>query len=224
MYDICVLTRFVFFILVYCFTLNGRTEDVCIQWFKNAAIKIDSNCKLKCSTLAVDMGTFDCPNKCANFCKKSDQKSPPLTYPKGLTKGDGKMAAKYPTEALIVYKAKNEVDKLTLNIFKNQGHNDESDAFRHFVWAALITKELGLEKANEFLNAHEDEESQPLREKEMDLANNKSGSDYVVNKIREGQTVELDQIEKAALEKLRANELKILNPSQKKIPDGYYSK
>ncbi|MEQ1877593.1 MAG: hypothetical protein ABL958_13190 [Bdellovibrionia bacterium] len=32
---------------------------------------------------------------------------------------------------------------------------DESDAFRHFVWAGLLANEFGRERAKEFLDAHE---------------------------------------------------------------------
>ena len=141
-----------------------------------------------------------------------------------LTKGDREMIAKHPADALKVYQAKQKADDLSLKVFKQQGRNDESDAFRHFVWAALVTKELGQEKANEFLNAHEDEISQPLREKEMDTINNNFGVEYVVKQSGSGKPIELDQIEKMALEHLKSRELKVLTPSNKKIPDGYYSK
>ncbi len=134
------------------------------------------------------------------------------------------MIAKRPKEAIKVYQAKQKADDLTLKIFKQQGRNDESDAFRHFVWAALITKDLGRNVANEFLNAHEDEDGQPKLEKEMDIFNNKMGSNLIIEKTNNGAALELDQIEKFALEKLKSNELKVLNPSKKKIPDGYYSK
>lgn len=47
--------------------------------------------------------------------------------------------------------------------------DDESDAFRHFVWAALLTKELGKARAKEFLDAHETDPDQPHIERQMDL-------------------------------------------------------
>ena len=195
------------------------------KWFKEAAVAKDSQCNIKCSALSVDMGTFDCPNRCNDFCKEPAKKqSLPFKYPKGLTKGDREMIAKYPVDALKVYQAKQKADDLSLKVFNKPGLNDESDAFRHFVWAALLTNELGQDKANLFLNAHENEDSQPLREKDMDIANNNMGVEYITSQMKNGKTVDLDTIEKIALEKLKSHELKVLTPSYKKIPDGYYSK
>lgn len=213
------------FFFIYLFSFQSLAEDDCEIWFNESALKKDAQCSIRCSTLSVDMGTFDCPNRCDSLCKQTTHKSTlPFNYPKGLTKGDREMIAKHPADALKVYQAKQKADDLSLKVFKQQGRNDESDAFRHFVWAALVTKELGQEKANEFLNAHEVETSQPPREKEMDTINNNLGVEYVVKQSGSGKPVELDQIEKMALERLKSRELKVLTPSNKKIPDGYYSK
>lgn len=171
--------------------------------------------------LPVDMGTFDCPSRCESLCKMASTKSePPFTYPKGMTKGDRRMVAKYPKDAIKVYQAKQKADDLTGKIFKKTGRNDESDAFRHFIWAALVTKELGRERAMEFLNAHEEEDGQPTNEKEMDLSNNKSGLEFV----SKGTVPELDEIEREGLERLKKGALSVVSPSKKKVPDGYYSK
>ncbi len=213
-----------FFYLMF-YLLHSNAEDNCELWFNDAGIVKDSQCVIKCSTLPVDMGHFDCPKRCDILCKKTPKKTSFLDkYPKGLTKGDREMIAKYPADSVKVYQAKQKADDLNLKVFKNQGRNDESDAFRHFVWAALVTNELGALKATEFLNAHEEEDSQPPREKEMDIINNKFGVDYIVEQSKLGKSVDLDQIEKVALEKLKSHELKVLKPSLKKIPDGYYSK
>lgn len=211
--------------IIYFFFTPSYAEDECLSWFKKAGLASGSDCNLNCSTLSVDMGTFDCPNQCEKLCKnRREPVDLPLKYPKGLTKGDRAMIAKRPKEALKVYQAKQKADDLTLKIFKQQGRNDESDAFRHLVWAALVTKDLGRDVANEFLNAHEDEDGQPKLEKEMDIFNNNVGSNYAVERTSNGSSLELDQIEKFALDKLKSNELKVLNSSKKKIPDGYYSK
>lgn len=92
-----------------------------------------------------------------------------------------------------------------------------------FVWAALITKELGSQKATEFLNAHEDEDEQPLSEKEMDIANNNAGSEFAITQEKNGTSLEIDVIEKEGLSRLKQGKLKVISPSKKKIPKGYHS-
>jgi hypothetical protein len=209
----------VFFLSSIIFGSVGNAGDRCIDWFKNGKIEQNTtNCETRCSILPVDMGTFDCPARCDQFCKATEPKHA-TTYLPGVTRGDRKMIAKYPADSIKVYEAKERVEKLTKKLFGKEGKNDESDAFRHFVWAALLTKELGREKAEEFLRAHEDEPLQPAKEKEMDDANNKIGVTFANGK----KDLELDEIEKAALFNLKENKLTVISPSGK-IPDGYYSK
>lgn len=49
------------------------------------------------------------------------------------------------------------------------------DACRHFVWAALLVKEFGVEFSSKVLNAHERDPKQPENQRRMDLTNNKLG-------------------------------------------------
>ena len=45
-------------------------DDVCQSWFNASKIPPDSSgCELKCETLIKDMSTFDCANRCEEFCK-----------------------------------------------------------------------------------------------------------------------------------------------------------
>ncbi|HAG91689.1 MAG TPA: hypothetical protein DCL41_07445 [Bdellovibrionales bacterium] len=113
---------------------------------------------------------------------------------------------------------------MTERIFGEQGKNDESDAFRHFAWSALLVKEIGLEKARLFLLAHEQDPKQPLHEKEMDTENNKKGLLFAAERLKNKKSLNLDKIEKEALKRLKAKKLKVLKSSRKKIPEGYYSK
>lgn len=220
-----MIVKLVLITVISLFVTESHATDKCLQWFKNASLNRGADCNLKCMTLSVDMGTFDCRSQCDSLCKSPpDQKNFPLNYPKGITKGDRAMITKRPMESIKVFREKQVADDLTLKVFKQQGRNDESDAFRHFVWAALITNELGLDIANEFLTAHEDEDGQPQLEKEMDIFNNNLGSDFVVNRKNKKIPLELDEVENAAFNKLRSNQLKILKSNQKKIPNGYYSK
>lgn len=214
------------FVLLIFLSANSYADD-CKIWFADSKVKPGPNCELKCSSQLVDMGTFDCPNRCTEFCEaplKEQADSDPLPYLKGISKGDREAIDKYPRDAITVYRAKEKVDDLTKKLFGKPGRNDESDAFRHFAWAALLAKELGQEKAKYFLDAHEKDPTQPKSEMQMDLANNQRGLDFAKSQINAKIPLELDQIEKAGLSELREGKLKILSPSKKKIPDGYYSK
>jgi len=55
---------------------------------------------------------------------------------------------------MTVFIQKNRAEWSSGRNFPDQNLNDESDVFRHFIWAGLLTKELGSTKAKEFLNAH----------------------------------------------------------------------
>ncbi len=202
-------------------------DDVCEKWFIEAGLKANQKgCVQKCSSTMVDMGTFTCPDECEDLCKSTvlDKVLEPFSYVKGLTEGDRAEIAKYPKDALIVYEAKIKVDSLTEKVFGKAGKNDESDAFRHFVWAGLLVKELGKERAETFLAAHEQDPDQPKKEKEMDLINNKLGVDFSSKELKEGRTIDISILEKKALESLKQGKLNILTPTKKTIPDGYYSK
>ena len=55
------------------------------------------------------------------------------------------------------------------------GDEDESDAFRHCLWAAFIAKDTNLVWAKKWTDAHEDIPDNPLVSKEMDIHNNENG-------------------------------------------------
>lgn len=202
-------------------------DENCSKWFAATGIKPNSpNCEASCSSTIVDMDSFSCTNQCDILCKTNLPKPAikPLSYLKRLTDGDKTAISKYPKEAIQVFAAKEKADDLTIKVFKKEGKNDESDAFRHFVWSALLVKELGVEKAKYFLDAHENDPSQPKQEKDMDIKNNQRGVDYAVKNINDKQSLELNKIEQAALDELRNKQLVVLSPKFKNIPDGYYSK
>lgn len=159
--------------------LHAKTPDrECILWLQNAKIAPGSKgCELKCATLMVDMETFVCPNQCDLLCKQEVKSSIPgkLLYYPGLTPAEKRLVEKYPKEALNVFVQKTRAELSSSRNFPDQNMNDESDAFRHFIWAGLLTKELGTEKAKEFLDAHEEDPEQPPSERAMDLHNNNKG-------------------------------------------------
>ncbi len=56
--------------LFHIFGAPAFSADNCESWFAKSKLQIDSKgCELKCSILPVDMGTFDCPNRCKDFCQ-----------------------------------------------------------------------------------------------------------------------------------------------------------
>lgn len=196
----------------------------CLGWFLRSGLTPKTNdCELKCSVTPVDLGNFSCPSQCSDLCSKS-LADHVLAYVPRLTEGDKAIVAKMPYEAYKVFVAKEKVDKLTSQVFKNPGRKDESDAFRHFVWSVLLVQEIGTDKARMFLEAHEIDTTQSNQEKEMDLFNNDQGIKFSVENKKNGKSLELDEIEKEGLLRLRQKKLKVISPRLKEIPRGYYSK
>lgn len=134
--------------------------------------------------------------------------------------------AKMPYEAYRVFLAKEKVNTLTGKIFKSGMRKDESDAFRHFVWSVLLAQDIGVEKAQIFLTAHEQDSTQDQSEKKMDEYNNKQGISFFLDykKSASKEILELDKIEAEALNRLKKKKLKVLKSRFKQIPEGYYSK
>lgn len=160
------------------FFVHSLAGADCKTWFSKTKIKHGKNCVLDCSTAKVDMGSFACPAQCPDLCKA------PLPekllfqlsdlYP-GLTKAEKALAAKNPKKLLRSYFLTWKAESLCLQNYKSSQTNDESDACRHFCWAALLNKEYGSVDATDILNAHEQDPKQPENERAMDLANNRLG-------------------------------------------------
>src|SRR5690606_13712781 len=122
----------------------------CSEWVTQSKIKPESeDCEIQCAMLDTSMGTFMCPNQCNILCKADESTSiaGKLLYYPGLTPDEKKLMEKHPKDALTVFIQKTRAEMSSNRNFPDQGLNDESDAFRHFIWAGLLTKELGQEKA-----------------------------------------------------------------------------
>lgn len=166
-----------------------------------------------------DMVTFMCPDQCNILCKSmanSTVVGKLIFYP-GLTLAEKQLVEKYPKEALTVFVQKTRAESSASRNFPDQDLNDESDAFRHFIWAGLLTKELGTSKAKEFLDAHEANRLQSTAEKDMDTFNNEKGMRTSQQFISEKKW-SIEQLETAGLEKLRSKELRVMKPGLK-IPE-----
>ncbi len=80
--------------------------------------------------------------------------------------------ATHPQHAIAIRDSKKNAFSETKKRFGHNGHNDDSDAFRHCYWSSILARELGFQHALEFTSAHESRTDNPLSEKTMDLHNN----------------------------------------------------
>ncbi|MEQ1877596.1 MAG: hypothetical protein ABL958_13205 [Bdellovibrionia bacterium] len=211
---------FSFFIFFGPTLFAGQPDQVCLKWFKAGKIEAGANnCELSCAALATSMGTIICPQQCDRLCEPpgTSRVAGKLIFYPGLTPSEQQLVEKYPKDALIVFTQKYLAESSTSRNFPDQGLNDESDAFRHFLWAALLTKELGKTRAKEFLDAHESNPLQAPKEKEMDTFNNEKGVVATERLESKGQW-NFERLEAAGLESLRSKELRVLKPGLK-IPE-----
>ena len=138
--------------------LARGNDPVCTQWLRQNKVDPGSkDCELSCATLATDMGTFTCPGQCEELCKPTPSSGIPskLIYYPGLTPSEKRLIEQFPKDAITVFVQKTRAESASDRNFPTQELNDEGDAFRHFVWAGLLAKELGKTQALKFLNAHE---------------------------------------------------------------------
>lgn len=206
---------------IFCFSARADQPDSeCVDWFKASKVKPGTKaCELECAILMTDMGTFICPNQCDLLCKDTSGKSilGRIVYYPGLTPAEKNLVEKNPEDALTAFIQKTRAEWSSGRNFPEQGLNDEGDAFRHFMWAGLLTKELGPEKAKEFLNAHEANPLQPDSERTMDQFNNEKGASSAQNLIS-NKKWSIESLEKSGLDSLKLKSLKVLSPGLK-IPE-----
>lgn len=197
-----------------------QPDTACMNWLNTGKVKPGTkNCELDCAILMTDMRTFMCPSQCDILCKDKGDKSilRKIVYYPGLTPAEKNLTENNPEDALNTFIQKTRAEWSSSRNFPEQGLNDEADAFRHFIWAGLLTKELGSKKAKEFLNAHESNPLQPDSERDMDQFNNEKGTSAAQNLIS-NKKWNLENLEKSGLDSLRSKSLKVLNPGLK-IPE-----
>ncbi len=210
---------FCILILVFIFTWASAARATlphpdCIKWFENSKLSPGAqNCKVDCLTTIVDMGTFLCPNHCEQFCGTNFETSllDKFIYYPGLTPDETKLIKGNPKDALIVFVQKTRAELSSSKNFPEQKINDEGDAFRHFMWAGLLTKELGEEKSKIYLDAHETNKLQTPEEKAMDLANNRAGILAAMKLIKQS-TFSQSRLEQLGLNEMKQGTLSVLNP------------
>lgn len=194
--------------------LSHARADVCDDWFAKSKIKKGETCLNNCVIHKVDLRTFGCHSICNKLCDIDLTPDFIFTlsslYP-GLTDSERALSSENPGEAYIVYTQKAKAESGCESLFGSNNINDESDACRHFLWAALLTRELGPDIAQKFLIAHEQEPTQPEKEKSMDLANNRVGMDFA-KKLKNSNEFSVEIVLKGFSESLKKNELIILKP------------
>lgn len=208
-----------FTFVVPCYSMQPDAD--CIEWFKDGNIKSNSkSCVLDCVTLQIDLTTFMCRDQCELLCNSKIENKfiGKVIYYPGLTPAEKKLVEKNPDQAINVFIQKNRAEWSSSRNFPEQGINDEGDAFRHFIWAGLLTKELGSEKAKQFLDAHEANPLQSNSERNMDQFNNDKGISSAQNLIS-NKNWSLENLEKTGLDLLRSKNLDVLKPGLK-IPEA----
>lgn len=212
---------FIFTFFIMLLIPNYLWADRCREWFDRAKIKKNEDCVLNCAIIRVDMGTFHCHSRCPEFCKATKKEhfifKLSELYP-GLTAQEKALSSKEPLKMLIAYRLTWKTEKLCLELFLANKTNDESDACRHFIWAALLQKEFGTEFSIKILNAHEQDPKQPESEKSMDLANNRLGL-LIGEKLLKQKKFSDKTLLKVFKKNLKKGHLIILNRSSKK-PGG----
>lgn len=135
-------------------------------------------------------------------------------YDGRLSPKEAAFVRRYPMEALSAYVQSQKTITTTWKHFGRNGEDDESDAFRHFIWAGLLTQQLGEELAREFLNAHEELPEHPSRDQilstEMDRYNNEEGIRAALDLNKQG-SLTLGLLETEARDALKAERLRVLS-------------
>lgn len=216
-----MVTKLVFVILI----LSGRAvhaSEVCEKWFRNAKTISGTNCLLHCASLKTDMATSRCHDSCGSLCKESATAAALFNLSDlylGLTPEERALVAKEPTQALQAYKLSWEAETICLSLYKKGLTNDESDACRHFIWAALLRRDLGSEFAGKVLTAHENDPQEPSEQKAMDLENNRRGLLVAETLVKKKTTSSKTLIEEFKLA-LAGNRLVVLRkrPDNRRTP------
>lgn len=89
------------------------------------------------------------------------------------------LAVQHPIQAVKVYNAANTSTSKTNEIYGKNGWQDNSDAFRHCLWNALMKQSIDSSAAEQWATAHEYGSSGI--DKTMDLHNNKVGRSIAVS-------------------------------------------
>lgn len=127
---------------------------------------------------------------------------------KNITAEEINLSKKYPPDAVMIVKNAITAQFLTKKYYKIPKDHTESNAFKHFIWSGLNSRDVGREQAQKFLDAHEMNASFSKESSKMDRHNNKMGLD-AADKIPKDENFQKNLIN-AAHEAIKNHELVIL--------------
>ena len=187
---------------------NAEVPRYCLEWFQRSGAKPGTgrDCVWKCVSNPVDMGTFDCGSYCDELCGRQVEEK----YSLGVCFQEGVLSLKDGKNALAINSAADRAIELTTKNFGASRQDDESDAFRHFVWASLSAKATNLNISRSFLDAHESCETQDVGQ-EMDRVNNSRAFEFIEGHPK----VTEDEIVREALKRIKEHQLVVIKPRKK---------
>ena len=175
---------------------EGTVNEECRNWFRK--LKIDAgdprDCVKKCITAPTGMATFDCPPFCDEMCNRSvEKREEPYQAPNpvpDLCPDEVYLIVENPENFSRVHYSRKRALELTRESFGLSSIlNDESDAFRHFVWAGLLAMETSPEYAKAFTDSHESCTFSDAAQ-EMDYSNNAAAIGWVEKMKKKGSISE----------------------------------
>ena len=140
------------------------------------------------------MGTFDCPALCDDLCgrkvvPKDDRYFKNNNIIPDLCRDEVMQGIYNPIASKKADKAAKRALALTSRYFKYNRADDESDAFRHFIWSGLISTDTSPEFAKKITDAHESCMTSDVAQT-MDLHNNQVGINAAINLKKQGKLSE----------------------------------
>jgi hypothetical protein len=187
----------------------------CEKWFQESgAIRGGGReCVWKCVAHPVGMGTFNCGSLCDELCGREvhlrdDRYAKGTKY--SACRDEYLAALQFPLSVNAVKVSRDRALDLTRQHFRQNRADDESDAFRHFLWSALISMREGPEIAHRFVEAHESCVTEDAAQ-EMDRHNNQAGI-RSVEVLKSKNILNEDEIVKEGLRLINDRKLVILLP------------
>lgn len=204
--------------LIAATALSAKVPPDCEKWFNESGAKPGTgrDCVWKCVAHPIDMGTFTCGGYCDELCgrevvPKDDRYLKGTKY--AACRDEYLAAIRHFSSVATVQKARDRAFALTQEHFKQNRADDESDAFRHFVWSSLIAMESESNVAAQFLEAHESCVTEDAAQ-EMDRHNNQTGIQTVEKLRKEGRLTE-EAIVKEGLDLVKNGKLVVIAPRRK---------
>ena len=193
-------------LFLFCIELFAIDKE-CLRWFQQKVeVTNKETCERNCAVAKRDMGSFSC-TECKDYCEiafRLEEVEKPEIYTPLLNTTELSLAAKHPSAVWKVYESKSFAEEAAKEKFGFNDEGDESDALRHFAWASRITRDLGSNLAEEFLDAHEAGGDFNSDSTAMDLANNRAG---ILFSLKAGANLTDSQIISEALKRIQENKL-----------------